>query len=76
MQGGEKVELNLRWTAAVGDIFALKARVHIAVRVSGCEDGHGGEVTMTASTENRTSIIQPQTKAGLRIFYLFWFHLC
>jgi len=38
MQGGEKVELHLRWTTAVGDSFALKARVHIAVRVPGCED--------------------------------------
>jgi hypothetical protein len=36
--GGEEVELHLRWTTAVGGSFALKARVHIAVRVPGCED--------------------------------------
>jgi len=38
MQGREKVQLHLHWTTAVGDSFALKARLHIAVRVTGCED--------------------------------------
>jgi hypothetical protein len=38
MQGGEKVELHLHWTTAVGDSFALKARVHIAIRIPDCED--------------------------------------
>jgi hypothetical protein len=42
MQGGEKVELHLRWTTAVGDSFTLKARVHIAARVPGCEDVTAG----------------------------------
>jgi len=38
MQEGKEIELHLRWAIAVGDRIALKARVHIAVRIPDCED--------------------------------------